>query len=107
MAGHAQDVARYAERLQLVDGYLTHLMSLLDKDDVLVVMADHGNDPTIGHSQHTRECVPLLVWRPGVTGIRLVIAPPCPTWALPFAKPSALPHRRTAPLFLITAGELT
>lgn len=71
LAGHAQDVARYAERLQLVDGYLTHLMSLLDKDDVLVVMADHGNDPTIGHSQHTRECVPLLVWRPGVTGIRL------------------------------------
>lgn len=64
-------MARYAERLQLVDGYLTHLMSLLDKDDVLVVMADHGNDPTIGHSQHTRECVPLLVWRPGVTGIRL------------------------------------
>ena len=107
LAGHAQDVARYAERLQLVDGYLTHLMSLLDKDDVLVVMADHGNDPTIGHSQHTRECVPLLVWRPGVTGIRLgdratlsdVGASVCEAFGAP-AEP------RTAP-FLITAGELT
>ena len=71
LAGHAQDVARYAERLQLVDGYLAHLMSLLDKGDALVVMADHGNDPTIGHSQHTREGVPLLIWRQGVTGVRL------------------------------------
>ena len=31
-------------------------------------MADHGNDPTIGHSNHTRERVPLLIYSPGITG---------------------------------------
>ena len=41
---------------------ITHLKSLLNNNDLLIVTADHGNDPTIGHSQHTRERVPLLVW---------------------------------------------
>ncbi|POP43209.1 phosphopentomutase [Superficieibacter electus] len=67
LAGHAQDVARYAERLQLVDSNLERLMQAMQPDDCLVVMADHGNDPTIGHSKHTREKVPLLVWQPGIT----------------------------------------
>ena len=31
-------------------------------------MADHGNDPTIGHSNHTRERVPLMIYSPGITG---------------------------------------
>lgn len=65
LAGHAEDVARYADRLQLVDASLGRLMTLMQPDDCLVVMADHGNDPTIGHSKHTREKVPLLVWQPG------------------------------------------
>ncbi|MFW5393015.1 phosphopentomutase [Yersinia sp. 2544 StPb PI] len=68
LAGHAQDVARYAERLQVVDQNLAILMGRMQQDDCLVVMADHGNDPTIGHSNHTRENVPLLVWRPGIAG---------------------------------------
>ncbi|MFW5401429.1 phosphopentomutase [Yersinia sp. 1252 StPb PI] len=68
LAGHAQDVARYAERLQVVDQNLAILMGRIQQDDCLVVMADHGNDPTIGHSNHTRENVPLLVWRPGIAG---------------------------------------
>lgn len=66
LAGHAQDVDRYAERLQRVDESLARLMTDMQPDDCLVVMADHGNDPTIGHSKHTREKVPLLVWRPGI-----------------------------------------
>lgn len=66
LAGHAEDVARYAERLQLVDRNLERLMRAMQPEDFLVVMADHGNDPTIGHSRHTRENVPLLVWRPGI-----------------------------------------
>ncbi len=62
LAGHAEDVARYAERLQLVDRNLQRLINLMGPQDRLVVMADHGNDPTIGHSKHTRENVPLLIW---------------------------------------------
>ena len=36
---------------------------MLSGDDVLIIMADHGNDPTIGHPKHTRERVPLLIDR--------------------------------------------
>lgn len=73
LAGHAQDVARYAERLQLVDRNLAHLLACMGPEDCLVVMADHGNDPTIGHSQHTREVVPLLVYRQGLAPAELGI----------------------------------
>jgi phosphopentomutase len=55
LAGHAEDVARYADRLSLVDHHLALLMADMGPDDCIVVMADHGNDPTIGHSLHTRE----------------------------------------------------
>lgn len=62
LAGHGQDVERYAERLQLVDTMLGNITAAMAVGDCLVVMADHGNDPTIGHSKHTREQVPLLVY---------------------------------------------
>lgn len=71
LAGHAQDVERYAERLQVVDENLDRLMKAMAPGDCLVVMADHGNDPTIGHSKHTREKVPLLVWQPGISPAQL------------------------------------
>ncbi|WBM70978.1 phosphopentomutase [Buttiauxella sp. WJP83] len=71
LAGHAQDVNRYAERLQVVDENLGRLMNAMQPGDCLVVMADHGNDPTIGHSKHTRENVPLLVWQPGIVDAHL------------------------------------
>ncbi|AHM72688.1 phosphopentomutase [Yersinia hibernica] len=67
LAGHGQDVARYAERLQLVDNMLGKMTAAMATGDCLVVMADHGNDPTIGHSKHTREQVPLLVYQAGIT----------------------------------------
>jgi phosphopentomutase len=71
LAGHAEDVARYADRLQLVDRNLALLMAAMTHEDCLIVMADHGNDPTIGHSHHTREVVPVLVYQPGMTPARL------------------------------------
>lgn len=37
-------------------------MLKLKDEDILVITADHGNDPTIGHSQHTRENVPILIY---------------------------------------------
>lgn len=60
LAGHRQDVARWTERLELADRGLGEILSLLDPEDVLIVLGDHGNDPTIGHEFHTREYVPIL-----------------------------------------------
>ncbi|MCD1127431.1 phosphopentomutase [Jinshanibacter sp. LJY008] len=71
LSGHAQNVERYADRLMVVDNNLAGILKIMTPEDCLVVMADHGNDPTIGHSKHTREKVPLLVYRPGVTGVEL------------------------------------
>ena len=71
LAGHAEDVARYAERLQVVDRNLARLIEAMQPDDCLVVMADHGNDPTIGHSHHTREVVPVLVYQQGMVATQL------------------------------------
>ena len=61
LAGHSQDSKRYKEILEIADGKIGKICSLLGKEDILVVMADHGNDPNIGHNKHTRENVPLLV----------------------------------------------
>lgn len=61
LAGHAEDSQRYIDRLNVTNLGLKKVRELLKHDDILVVMADHGNDPTIGHSKHTRERVPLLI----------------------------------------------
>ncbi|MGL5335835.1 MAG: phosphopentomutase [Enterovibrio sp.] len=62
LAGHAQDPQRYIDKVNLVDLYLPKIQALLSPEDLFIVTADHGNDPTIGHSQHTREYVPLLIF---------------------------------------------
>ena len=62
LAGHAQSTEKYAEKLIIADKYIGRIMEILDGNDRLVVMADHGNDPTIGHSHHTREYVPILLY---------------------------------------------
>lgn len=68
LAGHQEDAIRYGNRLEVVDRKLKKLMNLLDDEDILVVTADHGNDPTIGHSNHTRERVPILIYKKGLSG---------------------------------------
>jgi phosphopentomutase len=62
LAGHAQDVERYAQVLELCDEKIGLIQEKMHAEDILVVMADHGNDPTIGHGRHTRERVPLLLY---------------------------------------------
>lgn len=62
LAGHAENAQRYAEVLKLSDKYIGKIMLKLQDEDILVITADHGNDPTIGHSQHTRENVPILIY---------------------------------------------
>ena len=63
MAGHAEDSARYIDVLNKCDVKISELLEIVAPQDVVIVMADHGNDPTIGHSKHTREEVPLLIYR--------------------------------------------
>jgi phosphopentomutase len=78
LAGHAQSTERYLDRLQLVDRNLEKILRSLAAEDCLIVTADHGNDPTIGHSKHTREKVPLLVYLPsapaGDLGLRSTLS---------------------------------
>lgn len=61
LAGHSQDSKWYKELLEIADEKIGKIMELLNDGDVLLVMADHGNDPDIGHNRHTRENVPLLI----------------------------------------------
>jgi phosphopentomutase len=59
--GHRNDVAGYAENLERFDERLGDLLSRLRDDDLLVVTADHGNDPTTPSTDHSREYVPVLL----------------------------------------------
>ncbi len=61
--GHRRNVEGYARALEDFDGKIPHIMEVLSKDDVLIITADHGCDPTHRiHTDHTREHVPLLVY---------------------------------------------
>jgi phosphopentomutase len=62
--GHRRDPAGYARALQEIDAALPAIASALRRDDLLVLTADHGNDPTFPGSDHTREQVPLLAYSP-------------------------------------------
>ena len=59
--GHRNDVVGYAANLERFDARLAKLLPMLRADDLLVVTADHGNDPTTPSTDHAREYVPLLV----------------------------------------------
>ena len=71
LAGHSQDSDWYRRLLEIADVKIAGMLPLLTDDDILLVMADHGNDPDIGHNKHTRENVPLLVYKKGLTGVNL------------------------------------
>jgi phosphopentomutase len=64
--GHRNDVAGYAANLERFDARLAALLPQLRADDLLVVTADHGNDPTTPSTDHSREYVPLLVAGPQI-----------------------------------------
>lgn len=59
--GHRRDVSGYARALEWFDGEIGRVIAALRPDDMLVLTADHGNDPTWVGSDHTRERVPVLV----------------------------------------------
>ena len=68
--GHRRDTEGYARALEHFDSRLPEIESAMCDDDVMMITADHGNDPTFPGSDHTREYAPLLVYgktsRPGI-----------------------------------------
>jgi len=64
--GHRRDVEGYAAALEYFDGRLPELLSLMEGDDLLVICADHGCDPTWRGSDHTREHIPVLAFGGGL-----------------------------------------
>ena len=63
--GHRNDVEGYAAALEAADAWLPTLLAALGDGDLLILTADHGNDPTTPSTDHSREYVPLLVYGPG------------------------------------------
>ncbi len=66
--GHRRDVKGYAQELEKFDVKLGELLGLLREDDLLIITADHGNDPTHTGTDHTREKVPFLAYSPSMEG---------------------------------------
>ena len=64
--GHRRDVDGYATALEYFDGRLPEVLELMQKDDLLVLCADHGCDPTWPGSDHTREHIPVLAYGAGL-----------------------------------------
>lgn len=66
--GHRRNVEGYAKELERFDEKLGELLPLLKEDDLLMITADHGNDPTYKGTNHTRENVPLLIYSSKMEG---------------------------------------
>ena len=66
--GHRRNPQGYAEEIEKFDVNLGNLLPLLKDDDLLIITADHGNDPTYTGTDHTREKVPFLAYSPSMTG---------------------------------------
>lgn len=66
--GHRRNPIGYAEELEKFDVNLGKVLEKLKEDDLLILTADHGNDPTYKGSDHTREYVPFLAYSPSMEG---------------------------------------
>ena len=64
--GHRRDVQGYGKELERFDRRLSGLLKLLKEDDLLMITADHGNDPVFRGTDHTREQTPLLLYSPSL-----------------------------------------
>ena len=60
--GHRRDVPGYAACLEEFDACIPEILAAMDEDDVLIITADHGNDPTWPGTDHTREYIPILIY---------------------------------------------
>ena len=64
--GHRRNPDGYAREIEKFDAGLGKLMELLRQDDLVILTADHGNDPTYTGTDHTREYVPFIAWSPSM-----------------------------------------
>ena len=66
--GHRRDAEGYAQEIEKFDVKLGELLAELKEDDLLIITADHGNDPTHTGTDHTRERVPFIAYSPSMEG---------------------------------------
>lgn len=94
--GHRNNVAGWVAQLAAIDARLPEVLAACASDDLVIITADHGNDPTMPSTDHSREAVPVLVWRSGLRhGIRLGVratfadvgATVCSALGVPWAGP--------------------
>lgn len=64
--GHRNNAEGYGKAIEEIDDYLEEILPLIEEDDLLVITADHGCDPTVEGTDHTREYVPVLYYSKGI-----------------------------------------
>ncbi|KGJ87588.1 phosphopentomutase [Colwellia psychrerythraea] len=69
--GHRRDAVGYAKELEALDVRIPELLQALSEDDLLILTADHGCDPTWPGTEHTREYVPIIAYHPQVVSVNL------------------------------------
>ncbi len=69
--GHRNDYKGYAKAIEEIDSYIPEIINSMTNEDLLIITADHGCDPTVKGSDHTREQVPLIVYYKNITPKRL------------------------------------
>ena len=69
--GHRNDPNGYAKAIEEIDSYLPKFMENMTEDDLLIITADHGCDPTVKGTDHTREQVPILVYSKNIEPMEL------------------------------------
>lgn len=78
--GHRRNPKGYADELEKFDVNLGKVLEKLQEDDLLIITADHGNDPTFKGTDHTREKVPFIAYSPSMKGAGVL--PTADTFAL-------------------------
>jgi len=91
--GHRNNVQGFYQALRAFDAWLPRLLAKLGREDILIITADHGNDPTTPSTDHSREYVPILIYGPKLkqdrnVGIRTSFADLQATLAEYFGAPS-------------------
>lgn len=69
--GHRNDAMGYGKALEEIDFYMPQIIKNIEGDDLLIITADHGCDPTMPGTDHTREHVPVLIYNPSLSGKNL------------------------------------
>ena len=64
--GHRNDPEGYGKAIEEIDTYLESILPLINEEDLLIITADHGCDPTVEGTDHTREYVPVLYYSKGI-----------------------------------------